>query len=279
MKPVPANSLAGDSAKARVCMFYGESGVGKSINSIPKKEDIDTGEKVLYVQVEGNNPMPELVGLGYDVSHIDVIQFAGTTWREWREFTNNAKDIANKYRYMVIDSFTQLMELCFNEVVEETKNKRAVDKNGKPTKFSLGDEVKAEQADYGAIGGLMIRFFNSLDVYKALGVHIIFTAKLAMNDKYVEHPMLVGKYFADKLPYYLDILGRVKAQPLNKETGEYQIPKVAFYSKDNTFTAKMRCADAKKSFKIYPFNVVKIINASFEPADKISNNNADSEQN
>lgn len=261
-QPIPATKLADDSAKARLVMIYAESGVGKSLNCIPKKEDIKQGERVLYVQVEGNNPIPELVALGQDVSHIDVIQYAGTKWSDWREFVNNAEDVAKKYRYMVVDSFTQLMELCFNEIVEETKTKRT---KGNTT-FSLGDEVKAEQADYGAIGQHMIRFFNSLDVYKALGVHIIFTAKLAVNDKYVEFPMMVGKYFAEKLPYYIDLLGRAKKQPLS-EDGSYQIPKVAFWSKDGTFTAKMRCSDPRKERKIYPLNIVKIIEASFAPAE------------
>lgn len=270
MKPVPANSLAGDSAKARVVMVYGESGIGKSLNCIPKKEDIGAGERVLYVQVEGNNPIPELQALGYAIDHIDVIQYAGSTWREWREFVNNAKDIAKSYRYMVIDSFTQLMELTFNEIVEETKGKRS--EKDKTKTFSMGDEVKAEQADYGAIGQHMIRFFNSLDIYKSLGVHIVFTAKLAVNDNYVKYPMMVGKYFADKLPYYVDILGYAEAQGLSEDK-KYRLPKVRFFSKDGDFKAKMRAVDAKKAYKIYSLNIAKIIDVSFKPEEIESDKN------
>jgi hypothetical protein len=254
MKIKKANDLTGEEAQARTVLLYGESKVGKSLNCIPRSG------KTLYIQVEANNPMPELKALGVDVSHVDVLQWGVTNWREFREFMNDTKNL-DGYRYCVVDSFTELMGRCFDEIVSETRQATATKKGG----LSLGAEVRAEQSDYGAIGQMMIQFFRSLEQYKFTGTNIIFTCKLSV-DNYYEYPMIVGQYFKDKLPYFVDLIGRVKERPLD-ENGKYQLPVVYFHSKDKSFEAGYRGASAEFKYKPQVLDIERIISNSFKKAE------------
>jgi hypothetical protein len=263
-----------DNVKARIMALYGESGIGKTYTSIPRKEQLNEGERVLYIQIEGKNPMPELMAKGIDVSHVDVLDYGGVTYEEIRRFFEDEGNVT-AYKYIVFDSATVLMRYMFNEIVAGTRGKRAVK--------TLTEEVQAEMADYGAISEHMQRFIKSISRYVSKGVNFILIFQLGMNKKGVECPMIVGNDLSDKLPYFLDILGRVKAQPPrevtvtdgngNQKVIKEFVPPLVYFSSDALpmdipFETRWGGTNPDHRYVPHKLDVAAIIKRSFEVVNK-----------
>jgi len=76
--------------------------------------------------------------------------------------------------------------------------------------------------------------------------------------------MVPGSKFQDKLPYLLDLVGRLVVDTVPKEDGTQQLRRTLRFVSDGTFTAKDRSG---KLPELCPANIGKIIERISRPSE------------
>lgn len=215
-----------DSGKINV-LVYGESGAGKTRLAL-------TCDRPLVISAEGG-----LMSLqGADIPYIEV-----TDIKTAREAVKYATQHAAEYGTIIFDSLSEIAEIVLADLMQKTPDPRKV---------------------YPEMESAVTRLIRQL---RELQCSVIWIAKQttvsddAGRKSYV--PMVPGSKFQYKLPYLLDLVGRLVVDTVTKEGGTQQLRRTLRFVSDGTFVAKDRSG---KLPELCPAHIGKIIERINRPS-------------
>lgn len=186
-------------------LVYGEPGVGKTSLYGKAKDtlvlDVEQGTSVLPLD-----------------SEVDIFQL--TCWEDLQEVFSLLQSGELKYTNIVLDSITEIQELCKDYILRSQKRNRV-------------SEDTPSQQDYGELVEKMRKMLRN---FRALPSNLIFIARVKnfrdqMTGEERFRPLLVGQ-LQDDLPAAMDIVGYLAAD----ETGK----RVMFFDLIGKYVAKDR---------------------------------------
>jgi hypothetical protein len=212
-----------------ILLFYGESGVGKSVSTLQTAPD-----PILYFLTEPRDPRKFLQASG----RTDVkIKFGFyESWDDTMEFFTNPENTAWA-KTIVVDSLTFLSNIQLTSEIEDQSWDSRTEKE--KLEKSLINRTKMSLEGFGGLAGQMTRFVNIISKLSQSGKTIILLSLLEQNPKFNRElsagPALKGKDFPKSLPGFCDFIGLVEPRLRDGET--IFPPKVTFQS-DGSFLAK-----------------------------------------
>ena len=209
-------------------LIYGDSGVGKTRLAL-------TCDRPLVISAEGG-----LLSLaGHDVPYIEVNDIKSA-----REAVGYAIKHAAEYGTIIFDSLSEIAEIVLADALQKTPDPRKA-------------YPEAESA--------VTRLIRQL---RDLPCSVIWIGKstVVQDDmgRRIHAPMVPGSKFQDKLPYLLDLVGRLVVDTVPKEDGTQQLRRTLRFVSDGTFTAKDRSG---KLPELCPANIGKIIERISRPSE------------
>lgn len=209
-------------------LIYGESGAGKTRLAL-------TCDRPLVISAEGG-----LMSLqGADIHYIEV-----TDIKTAREAVKYATQHAAEYGTIIFDSLSEIAEIVLADLMQKTPDPRKV---------------------YPEMESAVTRLIRQL---RELPCSVIWIAKQttvtddAGRKSYA--PLVPGQKFSDKLPYLLDLVGRLVVDTVQKEDGTISHRRTLRFVPDGTFTAKDRSG---KLPELCPANIKKIIERINRPSE------------
>lgn len=216
-----------DSGKINA-LIYGESGAGKTRLAL-------TCDRPLIISAEGG-----LMSLqGADIPYIEV-----TDIKTAREAVKYATQHAAEYGTIIFDSLSEIAEIVLADLMQKTPDPRKV---------------------YPEMESAVTRLIRQL---RELPCSVIWIAKQttvtddAGRKSYA--PLVPGQKFSDKLPYLLDLVGRLVVDTVQKEDGTVSHRRTLRFVPDGTFTAKDRSG---KLPELCPANIQKIVERINHPSE------------
>lgn len=209
-------------------LIYGESGSGKTRLAL-------TCDRPLVISAEGG-----LMSLqGADINYIEV-----TDIKTAREAVKYATNHAAEYGTIIFDSLSEIAEIVLADLMHKTPDPRKV---------------------YPEMESAVTRLIRQL---RELPCSVIWIAKqTTMTDdagrKFCA-PMVPGQKFSDKLPYLMDLVGRLVVDTVQKEGGTVSHRRTLRFTPDGTFTAKDRSG---KLPELCPANIQKIVERINRPSE------------
>lgn len=209
-------------------LIYGDSGVGKTRLAL-------TCDRPLVISAEGG--LLSLVG--HDVPYIEVNDIKSA-----REAVGYAIKHASEYGTIIFDSLSEIAEIVLADALQKTPDPRKA-------------YPEAEAA--------VTRLIRQL---RDLPCSVIWIGKstVVQDDmgRRIYAPMVPGSKFQDKLPYLLDLVGRLVVDTVQKEDGTVSHRRTLRFVPDGTFTAKDRSG---KLPELCPANISKIIERINRPSE------------
>ena len=209
-------------------LIYGESGAGKTRLAL-------TCDRPLVISAEGG-----LMSLqGADIPYIEVSDIKSA-----REAVGYAIKHAAEYGTIIFDSLSEIAEIVLADLLQKTPDPRKV---------------------YPEMESAVTRLIRQL---RELSCSVIWIAKQttvtddAGRKSYA--PLVPGQKFSDKLPYLLDLVGRLVVDTVQKEDGTVSHRRTLRFVPDGTFTAKDRSG---KLPELCPANIQKIIERINRPSE------------
>jgi len=220
----------GKAKEGGMALIYGEPGVGKTVSTL-----LTCPKPCLYIECD---PKPvERTGEG--IVNWDGIEIAQPTdfldlfyW-----LSNNTDDIAKRYKSVVLDPFSFLINvILLGDIEDETARAEIFGKN-RPL-VAMG---RTDQSGYGTLASLGKRLCKVLGDISKEGLFIICIALLDDSPKWNRElagaPGFVGKDFNKNYPAYFDMIGLVESRA-DSEGNVIYPPYVTFSSPDNSFVHK-----------------------------------------
>ena len=208
-------------------LIYGDSGVGKTRLAL-------TCDRPLVISAEGG-----LLSLaGHDIPYIEVSDIKSA-----REAVGYAIKHAIEYGTIIFDSLSEIAEIVLADVLQKTPDPRKA---------------------YPEMESAVTRLIRQL---RELPCSVIWIAKqtIVTDDagRKFYAPLVPGQKFGDKLPYLLDLVGRLVVDTTAKEDGTRQLRRTLRFVSDGTFTAKDRSG---KLPELCPASIGKIIERIGRPS-------------
>lgn len=201
-------------------LIYGESGAGKTRLAL-------TCDRPLVISAEGG-----LMSLqGADIPYIEV-----TDIKTAREAVQYVTKHAGEYGTIIFDSLSEIAEIVLADLMQKTPDPRKI---------------------YPEMESAVTRLIRQL---RELPCSVIWIAKQttvtddAGRKSYA--PLVPGQKFSDKLPYLLDLVGRLVVDTVQKEDGTVSHRRTLRFVQDGTFTAKDRSG---KLPELCPADISKIV--------------------
>ena len=209
-------------------LIYGDSGVGKTRLAL-------TCDRPLVISAEGG-----LLSLaGHDVPYIEVNDIKSA-----REAVGYAIKHASEYGTIIFDSLSEIAEIVLADALQKTPDPRKA-------------YPEAEAA--------VTRLIRQL---RDLPCSVIWIGKstVVQDDmgRRIHAPMVPGSKFQDKLPYLLDLVGRLVVDTVQKDDGTVSHRRTLRFVPDGTFTAKDRSG---KLPELCPANIKKIVEHINRPSE------------
>lgn len=201
-------------------LIYGDSGVGKTRLAL-------TCDRPLVISAEGG-----LLSLaGHEVPYIEVNDIKSA-----RDGVGYAIKHASEYGTIIFDSLSEIAEIVLADALQKTPDPRKA-------------YPEAEAA--------VTRLIRQL---RDLPCSVIWIGKSAVVQdemgRRIYAPMVPGSKFQDKLPYLLDLVGRLVVDTVTKEDGTQQLRRTLRFVSDGSFVAKDRSG---KLPGLCPAHIGKII--------------------
>lgn len=235
-----------------LALIYGPTGVGKTVSTLKTLP-----QPIVYIECEPKGVDRTCKG------HIDIpLWIKEKKLRHGRPdnyddlkdtLTKDEDKIIGKFKSLFIDGLSYFMGVeLLGQIQEETGRADVFESKNRPM-VNLG---RTDQAGYGAIASLMNRITGVIGNIAAQGVVVVITALQADDPKWNRElaagPALAGKKFAEDMPGFFDLIGRVETKT-NKDGKAIHPPKVWFQSgEDEAFTAKWSGPELEKPF--FPLN-------------------------
>ena len=243
----------------RMMLFYGETGVGKTLSVLMtaptpilwlpmERKDV---RKNYDLAVELGSLKPDDISIAY---HED--------WQDTMDFFFN-QDQVSGFKSVFVDGLTHLMSVdLMNEIENQsiTGMKKSKDMMDKIKDKPLAYLTKGGLENYGTLNTVTIRLIESLTHLHERGMCVIFSALLdenpGWNRELTASPLITGKAFAKSLPVFFGTVGMV-VNRTKDGVAEYP-PGVRLRSPDGDFMARFTGRpDSKTSVLL---DIDKIIN-------------------
>lgn len=208
-----------------MALIYGEPGVGKTVSTL-----LTCPKPCLYIEVDPK-PVERTAGHIVDFSEIDIAH-PENFMDVFTYLNENVDEIVKKYRSLVIDPFSYLVNVVLLGDIEDETAKAGVFGDKRPL-MALG---KTDLAGYGSVASLAKRLCKTLGLIAIRGVVVICIALLddmpKWNRELTAAPAFIGKDFNKDYPAFFDLIGLVEP----KEGSVF--PHVTFSSPDTSFIHK-----------------------------------------
>ena len=205
-----------DNFKKLKCLFYGPSGVGKTVlaGSISVVPGLGP---VLGVDVEGG--MTSLASFDYDSIDLTRVKSFTACDESYMKIHKYLVGPDNEYASTILDSLTELQQMVVEECLQELGKKQP------------------DLAVWNLVTGKMRKAVRRI---RDLPIHVVATAldrqvKDESTGMMIRQPSLNGK-MSEELPGFFDIVARLDI----KKNKEGKLVRVAFFEGDGTFRAKDR---------------------------------------
>lgn len=239
-----------------LALIYGATGKGKTVSTIKSLP-----QPFVYIECEPKGVDRTCKG------HVPVAQWIkeGKMKHGRPESYDDLKDtlhtmedeIITNYKAMFIDGLSYFMRVeLLGEIQEETGRADVFESKERPL-VNLG---RTDKAGYGAIASLMNRITGVIGNVAAQGVVVVITALQAddptWNRELAAGPALAGKKFAEDMPGFFDMIGKVTSKEKN---GKVIYPPMVWFDsgEEEAFTAKWSGPPLKKPY--FPLNWKKIL--------------------
>jgi len=245
--------------KGRMMLFYGETGVGKTLSIL-----ISAPKPILWLPMERKD-VKKNYGLAMELGKlskgdIDIAYYEN--WQDSMDFFFNPESTA-KYSTIFPDGLTHLMGIDMLQEIENQsilgmkKSKDLMDKiKDKPLAYL----TKGGMENYGTLNTITIRMLEALTHLHEHGKCIVFSALLdenpAWNRELTASPLISGKAFSKSIPVFFGTIGLVISR-LSKEGQQQYPPKVMLRSNEGDFMA--RFTGRPSSATTGPLDIQKIM--------------------
>jgi hypothetical protein len=226
--------------KGRMMLFYGETGVGKTLSilaSAPKP--------LLWIPTERKD-VKKNRNLALEIGKLDKDDIKVAYYEDWLDTMEFISDPSNLdgFACVFIDGLTHLMSI---DLLTEIENqsvegmKKSKDMLDKIRTKPLAYLTKGGQENYGALESCTKRLIAALTRLHESGKCVIFSALLDENPKWDRDlsasPLIAGRAVSKSLPIFFGTIGLV--QPVKNKAGELTYPPgVRLISEDGDFVAR-----------------------------------------
>ena len=193
-----------------LALIYGPTGVGKTVSTLKSLP-----RPLLYIECEPKGV--ERTGKG-NIDWEGIKIGRPDSYEDLRMFLADEEEkIIEGYRSMFIDGLSFFMNIeLLGAIQEETGKADVFESKDRP----LVNAGRTDKAGYGALAALMNRLCKLIGNIAAGGVVTVITALQkddpTWNRELAAGPSLAGKKFADDMPGFFDLIGKVERKT-NKE--------------------------------------------------------------
>lgn len=218
-------------SSGKAVLIYSEPGEGKTTSILQTAPD-----PVAFIQAEPRSLAPALKAANRQ--DLDMEVMISESFEDLKQFLAH-KDNFARFRTIVIDSYSHLMNISLSrEIEDEAFDTRTEDeKKRKP----LVNQAKLSMEGYGGLASQMFRVTQLLCEYTLEGKNVIITARLIENPKWDRAlqaaPALKGREFSANMAGFFDLIGLVTKR-IDEEGNIVYPPYVQFQSPDDSFLAK-----------------------------------------
>ena len=235
-----------------ILLFYGESGVGKSVSTLQTAPD-----PILYFLTEPRDPRKFLQAAGRPDVKIKFGFYE--SWDDTMQFFIDPKN-TEWARTIVVDSLTFLSNIQLTSEIEDQSWDSRTDKEKSDKPIIMRTKMSLE--GFGGLAGQMTRFVNIISKLSQSGKTIILLSLLEQNPKFNRElsagPALKGKDFPKTLPGFCDFIFLV--EPRIDDKGNVLYPPLITVRGDGSFMAKWTGSPPKNNK--YPLNIQKILDTA-----------------
>ncbi len=213
-------------SEGRMALIFGPTGVGKSASSLDSLP-----EPILNLYTEDRNPYIAIEGLNREIdfdpkcpeNNQDLIDYL-------YELVDQVEKGTCKYNSVLFDSSSFWMNIkLYGEMVDETKNAKTFGKNLRP----LIDEVRADEALYGALAERMQRLIKPFKLMSQNGMIVVWIAYLMEHPKWDKSlaaaPNYIGKAWNTNYEQHFDVIGFIQHNLKKDKEGNDTVPQEIIY--------------------------------------------------
>jgi hypothetical protein len=247
-----------------LALIYSPTGKGKTVSTVKSLPQpfvyYECEPKPLDRTCKGNVPILQWIKEG------KVKHGRPESYDDFKDNLVEMEDeIISNYKAVFIDGLSYFMRVeLLGEIQVETA-KADVFESKKRDLVNMG---RTDKAGYGAIASLMNRITGVIGNVAAQGVIVVITALQAddptWNRELAAGPALAGKKFAEDMPGFFDLIGKVTSKVKEKKVDNVMIEKIVYppvvwfeSDKDEAFTAKWSGPPLKKPY--FPLDWKKIL--------------------
>lgn len=248
--------ITSDDKTGNFCLWFGESGVGKSATVLQTAPD-----PIMHILAE--RAQEDLTIKAINRPDIKLMTAYYEGFEDLLEFIWNL-DNFKKIKSLLLDSLTHIMNIHLrDEILEENFEAREVN-NKKTSEKDLTTRVKGTQESFGAMSGNMFRLMKGLERLTVNGIDVHCTARVDSTPKWDRSlsaaPALAGKEFPRDMKGYFDFIGLVESR-FDKD-GIVVYPPVVSCDSDGSFVSKWTGIKPEGGVIKKQFNVQKILNVA-----------------
>jgi hypothetical protein len=250
--------------RGNFCLWYSESGVGKTATLLQTCEDpilllvAERGQLDLTLKAI-NRPNLKLK-VGYYDGWDDLIQ---TIYEGYSNTYEKNEGVFTGIKSLIFDGLTHVMNIHLtDEILEE--NFEATKKKDDDTVKDLTMRVKMSQEGYGTLAKQMIRLMKGFENLTINGIDVHCTARTQENPKWNRSlacaPALSGKEFPRDFKGFFDFIGLLQTR--FDGDGKVVYPPFVSMNDDGSYLSKFTGIQPPSGVINVPFDVKKILDVA-----------------
>jgi len=244
--------------RGNFCLWYGDSGVGKTATPLQTMED-----PITWIIAERGQ-----VDLTIKAIQRPDIRLVTAHYEGWDDLLEYIYDIDNftskKIKSVHFDSLTHIMGIHLaDEILEENYGAMARDKDGntKDIEKALTMRVKMSQEGFGTMSKQMVRLMLGFEQLTIAGIDVHLTARTQDSPKWNRElacaPALAGREFGKDMKGFFDFIGLVERR--QDDEGNIIYPPYVSCEDNGSYLSKWTGVRPAGGIIRVPFNVKKML--------------------
>jgi len=237
--------------RGNFCLWYGDSGVGKTATPLQTMED-----PVMWIIAERGQVDLTIKAIQRPDIRLMTAHYEG--WDDLLAFIYNV-DNFKKIKSVHFDSLTHIMGIHLaDEILEENYESMAKDKD---VDKALTMRVKMSQEGFGTMSKQMVRLMLGFEQLTIAGIDVHLTARTQENPKWNRElacaPALAGREFGKDMKGFFDFIGLVETRV--DESGQVVYPPYVSCDDNGSYLSKWTGLKPPGGVIKLPFNVKKML--------------------
>jgi hypothetical protein len=243
-----------DQNRGNFCLWYGDSGTGKTSTLLQTCED-----PIMYLCTERGQLALTLKAINRPDIKLKVGYYEG--WEDLLETVYNPDNFKG-VKSIIFDGLTHVMNIHLtDEILEE--NFEATKKKDDDIVKDLTMRVKMSQEGYGTLAKQMTRLMKGFENQTIAGIDVHCTARTQENPKWNRSlacaPALSGKEFPRDFKGFFDFIGLLSTR---FENDKVVYPPMVSCDDDGSYLSKWTGIKPETGVIGIPFNVKKILDVA-----------------